>query len=63
MTSTKDDRVHPAHARKMAAKMIDQGHPLFYYETVEGGHGASSTIDQSAFNSALMYAYLHHKLK
>ncbi|NOQ72078.1 MAG: prolyl oligopeptidase family serine peptidase [Crocinitomix sp.] len=63
MTSTKDDRVHPAHARKMAARMLEQGHPLFYYETVEGGHGASSTIDQSAFNSALMYAYLHHKLK
>jgi prolyl oligopeptidase len=63
MTSTKDDRVHPAHARKMAAKMLEQGHPLFYYETVEGGHGASSTIDQSAFNSALMYSYLHHKLK
>lgn len=63
MTSTKDDRVHPAHARKMAARMLEQGHPLFYYETVEGGHGASSTIDQSSFNSALMYTYLHHKLK
>ena len=63
MTSTKDDRVHPAHARKMAARMIEQGRPIFYYETVEGGHGASSTNDQAAFNSALMYSYLWYKLK
>lgn len=63
VTSTKDDRVHPAHARKMAAKMMEQGHPVYYYETVEGGHGASSTNDQSAFNAALMYSYLAKQLK
>jgi prolyl oligopeptidase len=63
MTSTKDDRVHPAHARKMAARMMEQGHPILYYETVEGGHSASSTNDQAAFNSALMYSYLWSKLK
>ena len=63
VTSTKDDRVHPAHARKMAARMMEQGHPIYYYETVEGGHGAASTNDQSAFNSALMYSYLKKKLK
>lgn len=63
MTSTKDDRVHPAHARKMAARMIEQGHPILYYETVEGGHSASSTNEQAAFNSALMYSYLWSKLK
>ncbi len=63
MTSTKDDRVHPAHARKMAARMIEQGHPILYYETVEGGHSASSTNEQAAFNSALMFSYLWSKLK
>lgn len=63
VTSTKDDRVHPAHARKMAARMMEQGHPIFYFETIEGGHGAASTNEQSAFNQALMYSYLRLKLK
>lgn len=62
-TSTKDDRVHPAHARKMAARMEEQGHPFLYYETLEGGHGAASTNDQSAFNEAMMFSYLLQKLK
>lgn len=63
VTSSKDDRVHPAHARKMAALMIEQGHPIFYYETVEGGHGAASTIEQIAFKEALMFTYLKYKLE
>lgn len=62
ITSTKDDRVHPGHARKMAAKMMAQGHPLFYFETIEGGHGASSTNEQAAFNQAMMFTYLKMKL-
>lgn len=62
ITSTKDDRVHPGHARKMAAKMQDQGHPALYYETIEGGHRAASTNEQSAFNQALMFQYLAMKL-
>ena len=62
ITSTKDDRVHPAHARKMAARMAEQGHPFYYYETLEGGHGASSTNEQAAFNEALKYSYLKMKL-
>jgi prolyl oligopeptidase len=62
VTSTKDDRVHPAHARKMAARMLEQKHPIFYYETIEGGHGATSTNKQSAFLSTLMYSYLKMKL-
>lgn len=62
VTSTKDDRVHPAHARKMAARMIEQGHPIFYYETTEGGHGAASTNEQVAFNETLMFMYLKMKL-
>tara|TARA_R110002072_G_scaffold291008_1_gene458936 strand:- start:58635 stop:60593 length:1959 start_codon:yes stop_codon:yes gene_type:complete len=62
ITSTKDDRVHPAHARKMAARMLEQGHSLFYFETIEGGHGASSTNEQAAFNQAMMFTYLKMKL-
>lgn len=62
ITSTKDDRVHPAHARKMAARMMQQGHPLYYFETIEGGHGAASTNEQAAFNQAMMFTYLKKKL-
>ena len=62
ITSTKDDRVHPGHARKMAAKMIDMGHPVYYHETIEGGHGAASTNAQEADIWAIMYTYLNKKL-
>jgi len=62
ITSTKDDRVHPGHARKMAAKMLDMGLPLYYHETIEGGHGAASTNRQEAEMWALMYTYLNRKL-
>ncbi|MEN8797924.1 MAG: prolyl oligopeptidase family serine peptidase [Flavobacteriaceae bacterium] len=62
VTSTKDDRVHPGHARKMAAKMKAMGHPYWYYETIEGGHGAASTNDQQAFMMASIYSYLSSKL-
>jgi prolyl oligopeptidase len=62
ITSTKDDRVHPGHARKMAAKMLDMGHPLYYHETIEGGHGAASTNAQEADMWAIMYTYLNMKL-
>jgi len=62
ITSTRDDRVHPGHARKMAAKMIEMGHPLYYHETIEGGHGASSTNSQEAEMRALMYTYLQKQL-
>ncbi len=62
ITSIKDDRVHPGHARKMAAKMIDMGHPLFYHETIEGGHGAASTNRQQAEMWAMIYTYLNMKL-
>jgi prolyl oligopeptidase len=62
ITSTKDDRVHPGHARKMAAKMTDMGHPVYFHETIEGGHGAASTNAQEADMWALMYTYLNIKL-
>lgn len=57
-TSTRDDRVHPGHARKMAAKMEALGHPFYYYENIEGGHGGASNNNQSAYLRALMYSYL-----
>ena len=62
-TSTHDDRVHPGHARKMVAKMLDMGYPVYYYENTEGGHAGSSTNEQRAKASALQYSYLLMKLK
>ncbi|SDS32410.1 prolyl oligopeptidase [Paraoerskovia marina] len=57
-TSTKDDRVHPAHARKMAAMMLDAGKDVTYYENVEGGHGGAADNSQAAFMAAVQYEYL-----
>lgn len=62
VTSTKDDRVHPGHARKMAAKMDDMGHNFIYHETIEGGHGAASTNAQQAEMWASIYTYFNMKL-
>jgi prolyl oligopeptidase len=62
-TSTRDDRVHPGHARKMVAKMNDMGYKTYYYENTEGGHAGSSTNEQSAKSNALTYSYLLKKLK
>ncbi|MNT46028.1 Prolyl endopeptidase precursor [compost metagenome] len=63
MTSTKDDRVHPGHARKMVAKMKEQGHPVYYYENIEGGHAGSSNLEQAIQWNTLEYVYLWEKLK
>ena len=57
-TSTKDDRVHPGHARKMAAKLIDKGNIVDYYENIEGGHHGFSTNEQLAHRLALSYSHL-----
>ncbi|PKA81978.1 prolyl oligopeptidase [Ulvibacter sp. MAR_2010_11] len=62
-TSTRDDRVHPGHARKMVAKMNDMGYKTFYYENTEGGHAGSSTSEQRAKSDALTFSYLLMKLK
>jgi prolyl oligopeptidase len=62
-TSTRDDRVHPGHARKMVAKMTDMGHEVFYFENTEGGHGLASTNEQRAKSAALRYVYLLMKLQ
>lgn len=61
-TSTRDDRVHPGHARKMAAKLQSLGHATMYYENPEGGHSARANLKQAAFMSALQYTYLFQKL-
>ena len=62
-TSTRDDRVHPGHARKMAARMEAMGQEVWYYENLEGGHGGSSTNDQLAYRLALAYSHLWTQLK
>ena len=61
-TSTKDDRVHPGHARKMAAKMTGMGKPIIYYENTEGGHSAAANLKQRAFTDALQAVYALQKL-
>ncbi|QSX78768.1 prolyl oligopeptidase family serine peptidase [Agrilutibacter solisilvae] len=63
MTSTRDDRVHPGHARKMAARMIEAGKNVTYYENIEGGHGGSANNAQAAHMSALAYTFLWETLK
>lgn len=61
-TSTRDDRVHPGHARKMMAKMEAQGHSVLYYENIEGGHGGAANNKQSAFMQAIAYTFLKKQL-
>ncbi len=61
-TSTRDDRVHPGHARKMMARMQDAGKDVRYYENIEGGHGGASNNAQSAHMSALAFTFLWQQL-
>ena len=61
-TSTRDDRVHPGHARKMMARMLEQGHDVLYYENIEGGHGGAADNAQVAYMNALDYTFLKQKL-
>ncbi|MFN8092617.1 MAG: prolyl oligopeptidase family serine peptidase [Vicinamibacteria bacterium] len=63
MTSTRDDRVHPGHARKMAAQMLEDGQGVLYYENIEGGHGGAANNKQTAFMNALAYTFLWSKLR
>ncbi len=58
MTSTRDDRVHPGHARKMAARMLDWGHKVDYWENIEGGHGGAANNAQTAKKTALSTGWL-----
>jgi prolyl oligopeptidase len=61
-TSTRDDRVHPAHARKMVARMQAQGHDVLYFENIEGGHGGAADNEQRAHLQALEYTFLWQQL-
>ncbi|WP_375204081.1 prolyl oligopeptidase family serine peptidase [Hyphococcus sp.] len=56
-TSTKDDRVHPGHARKAAARLTELGYDYYYYENMDGGHSGTSTPQQLAMRTALEYLY------
>jgi prolyl oligopeptidase len=57
-TTRRDDRVHPGHARKMAARLLALGHTAYFYEPTGGGHAGASDNAQLAFNQALAYAFL-----
>lgn len=61
-TSTRDDRVHPGHARKMAALMLQHDKDVTYWENIEGGHGGAATNAQVAHMAAMAYRFLWHKL-
>ncbi|MFJ1459523.1 prolyl oligopeptidase family protein [Nocardia sp. N2S4-5] len=61
-TSTRDDRVHPGHARKMAARLEEQGHTIWYHENIEGGHGGAADNKQLAFQAALIYEFFTQML-
>lgn len=61
-TSTRDDRVHPGHARKMAAHMLESGKDVTYWENVEGGHGGAATNAQAAYMQALAWTFLRQRL-
>jgi prolyl oligopeptidase len=61
-TSARDDRVHPGHARKMAAKLAALGAPVFFHEPAEGGHAGAADNEHVAHNEALCYAFLRHTI-
>jgi len=61
-TSTKDDRVHPAHARKAAARLGELGYDYLYYENIDGGHAAAANLNERALRQALEYTYLMQRL-
>ncbi len=62
-TSTRDDRVHPGHARKMTAALEAAGHEVSYYENIEGGHAGAADNAQTAFKSALAFSFLQRMLR
>jgi prolyl oligopeptidase len=61
-TSTRDDRVHPGHARKMVARMSGYGHDALYFENIEGGHGAAANNEQAARMWAQTFSFLWRQL-
>ena len=62
MTSTRDDRVHPGHARKTAAAMLEMGYDVRYFENVEGGHAGAADNVQTATKWAMILEFMWQKL-
>ncbi|XUM05296.1 prolyl oligopeptidase family serine peptidase [Streptomyces venezuelae ATCC 10712] len=62
MTSTRDDRVHPGHARKTAARLREYGHRVLFHENTGGGHAGAGDNEQAAHNSALVHTFLRKHL-
>ncbi len=62
LTSTKDDRVHPAHARKAAARLKEYGYDFLYYENIDGGHAAAANLNERALRTAFEFTYLYQRL-
>ncbi|GEM47815.1 prolyl oligopeptidase family serine peptidase [Deinococcus cellulosilyticus] len=62
LSSTRDDRVHPGHARKMVARLKEQGQDVLYYENTEGGHAGSANNRQMAHWQSLIYTFLWNEL-
>jgi prolyl oligopeptidase len=60
--STKDDRVHPGHARKLAAKLKDYGQTVYYHEYMEGGHSVGADHAEDAVRAAMLQAFLKREL-
>ncbi|MFD3806789.1 prolyl oligopeptidase family protein [Streptomyces sp. NPDC058619] len=62
LTSTRDDRVHPGHARKMAARLRELGQSVLFHEHLGGGHAGATDHRQTAFNKALVHSFLWARL-
>ncbi len=61
-TSRRDDRVHPGHARKMAAKLQAMGYEAYFYEPAAGGHGYGKDNQERAAFIALGYNFLREAI-
>ncbi|WP_336582496.1 prolyl oligopeptidase family serine peptidase [Nesterenkonia sp. PF2B19] len=61
-TSTRDDRVHPGHARKMTAALESLGADVRYWENTEGGHGGAASPEQQARLNSFIYRFLQQQL-
>jgi prolyl oligopeptidase len=61
-SSTKDDRVHPGHARKAAARLMEYGNRVYFHEYLEGGHSVGADHAEDAYRAALLHAFLNREL-
>ncbi|HMD62197.1 MAG TPA: prolyl oligopeptidase family serine peptidase, partial [Opitutaceae bacterium] len=62
-TSTRDDRVHPGHARKFAAELEAQHHDVLYFEYINGGHSAGANNKERAYTNAMAFTFLLKELR